>query len=575
MRPNDLSDEQFEDAVSQMLHRRAADIDDAAVVPIARKSAPSGPVRPVHAGRLVFAAAAIAVVVAGLVFWTNRSTQGAITVTEEPALPAIPEPSALAEQAPGLPAPSIVYSADGAVLFDFAADTELVEVPFDPDEPTLDGGTEGPFFMGAEVVGGTDDFRVELVRRLLMGCDAHADPGLAAQIAERGRPFFGPRSACGLQVGEVDAGQPLDPFGDGLRIFTTFDSAAQTAALAAIDSGLPDDPRGFGMTIVSVEPDSGAVRTLASQPGLDAFPLGLATALPGRQPGSAYKTVVVAAALDEGLLPDDQFDGRGPCTLPAPGQPSGEYTVENFGGSSGSINTMTGLTLSSSNCGALAISQVVGLEDVVDVGERLGLGQGDRTAGSLPLSIPLGTREQTPLSMAVMQATLTNAGVRHDPFVIERIETADGEVLYEHEPAGIVAVRPDAACRTIEILAANVRAGTGTAARQARVTAAGKTGTTEDFHDAWFVGSTSLLATAVWMGLPQTINVGSGEGSMRNVGGLASVTGGSYPAQAWGAFNSAYTDASGSAAPDFSECPTPTRGGRFYAVESMEVDGPG
>ena len=148
-------------------------------------------------------------------------------------------------------------------------------------------------------------------------------------------------------------------------------------------------------------------------------------------------------------------------------------------------------------------------------------------------SLPLGATEVRPLEVASAYATIANGGVRHEPFYIERIEDSQGNVLYEHTPQGNRAISDDTACLATEVLEQNVIRGTGTRAQVEDQPAGGKTGTTELFSDAWFVGFTPQLATAVWMGNPEA------RVEMTNVGGR-NVTGGSYPSQAWGQFMNAY-----------------------------------
>lgn len=338
----------------------------------------------------------------------------------------------------------------------------------------------------------------------------------------------------------------------GLRVYTTLDPEVQEMALAAQREILPEDDRGFTMAFASVEPRTGAVPALVGGPGFDKSRYNIATSRPGRQPGSSFKTFVLVAALETGYLPTDSFDGRGPCRFPDAFEPEGFYEVNNFGNSPGSVNTLSALTTSSSNCGYVGLGQVVGIENVIDVANRLGVTRELQNVKSLPL----GANEVPPIDMASAYATIANGGVRNDPYFIERIETSSGEVIYQHEQRSVRAIKPDIACWAMDILTTNVQAGTGTAARLAEHEAGGKTGTTEGFGDAWFVGSTTYLTTAVWMGHPDT-NITK----MRNVGGLGTVTGGSFPARAWGNFNERYH---GELAPrPFEPCESFTRGGRF------------
>jgi membrane peptidoglycan carboxypeptidase len=143
----------------------------------------------------------------------------------------------------------------------------------------------------------------------------------------------------------------------------------------------------------------------------------------------------------------------------------------------------------------------------------------------------LGSVDVTPLEMATAYATLANDGEYHEPYFIDRVEDRDGKVLYKAVNKGERAVSVHNARTTLQILTQVVQSGTGTAAQVPRWQVAGKTGSTDNEADAWFVGVTPKLATAVWMGAP------AGYGTpMRNVGPYPIVYGGTYPARIYGAF---------------------------------------
>ena len=150
-------------------------------------------------------------------------------------------------------------------------------------------------------------------------------------------------------------------------------------------------------------------------------------------------------------------------------------------------------------------------------------------------------------------AVLANGGIRNDPYVIERVLDRNGDELWAHEPDPQRVISEQSACLASQILKGNVESGTGTAARLSGREAAGKTGTAQSFGDAWFVGFTRQLATAVWMGNAEA------RVPMTSVGGR-NVTGGSYPAQIWGEFNEA--DHTLAPSEPLCEAPFPTRPGR-------------
>jgi len=338
----------------------------------------------------------------------------------------------------------------------------------------------------------------------------------------------------------------------GLRVFTTYDQTAQAKALQAQRDTLPDDDRGFTMAIASIEPATGAVKAIVGGPGFEeGSEYNIAVRLPGRQPGSSFKPFVLVAALEAGYSPADSVSGVGPCNFPDPFAEGGVYTVNNFAGSPGAVQSLLAQTLSSSNCGYVRLGRIVGIDKVVEVANALGV---SRKLDAVT-SLPLGVEEVPPLEMAQAYATIANGGIRNDPYFIERIEDAEGNIIYEHQQRGRRVIDANVACWATEVLEANVERGTGRAAQVPGQPAGGKTGTTEDFGDAWFVGFTPHLATAIWMGHPDTNQI-----KMRNVGEFTSVTGGSYPARAWGAFNIAYHE---DRTPiSFDEC-APYGGGQF------------
>ncbi len=351
-------------------------------------------------------------------------------------------------------------------------------------------------------------------------------------------------------------------FAGGLRIYTTLDPFAQQHAEQSVIDVIPDDVstpvldgRYFVGALAAVEPGTGAVRAMVGGPGFEEFSkFNLAThrgnPVPGRPTGSSFKTFVLAAAMEAGFVPDDIVNGGGPCRIPNPGGEPDPYEAENFEGSRGGSGSIRSITLRSSNCGFLRLGQIVGLSNVVDMARDLGL------AGDLQAfpSLPLGVFNVTPLEMASAYAALANDGVYLEPYLVDRVEDRFGNVVYEHSPSPRRAMSAQSARLVTSVLADNVESGTGTAAQLPGQVAAGKTGTAQDYGDAWFVGYTPYLSTAVWMGNPDE------RVEMRNVGGR-NVTGGSYPAMIWGQFNRGYHARLGYPPVPFAD-PEDTRRGR-------------
>jgi len=363
-------------------------------------------------------------------------------------------------------------------------------------------------------------------------------------------------------VGETQESRINALFRGGYRIFTTYDSSAQSEAENARDANVPVDfailpgntdeenETRFTMAVAAIEPATGAVRALVGGPRFEEAKFNLATQ-GDRQPGSSFKTFVLIAALEAGFVPNDTISGIGPCQFDNPGSVDPIYRVINFGNSGGSVDTLTNQVTRSSNCGFVRLGQAVGILNVIETANRLGLELDPEVDNNK--SLPLGATEVRPLEVASAYATIANGGVRHEPYYIDRIENAAGDILYQHQTQGTRVLGEDIACRASQVLEQNVIRGTGTRAQIPDQPAGGKTGTTENFSDAWFVGFTPQLATSVWMGNPQE------RVEMRGVGGI-NVTGGSFPSQAWGQFMTAYHEDLPSE--PFPECPD-TRPGRF------------
>lgn len=381
---------------------------------------------------------------------------------------------------------------------------------------------------------------IEEVRRQLLD-----DPRLGATHAERSEALFG----------------------GGLRVYTTYDPVAQAHADAAVAEFTPIDERNFALALASVEPGTGQVRALVGGPGFGDGPgeyeFNIATQK-GRPTGSSFKPFVLAAAMEKGFVPGDSINGIGTCEFANVGGFPDPYRANNFGGPGGSVKSLRAQTLSSSNCAYVRLGQIVGLSNVADTARALGI---TTDLSDLPISMPLGPKDVTPIDMATAYATFANDGLQVDPIFILRVEDRDGTILLENTPDPERAISAQSARLVTQILEANVRAGTGTRARLPEQTAAGKTGTAQDFNDAWFVGYTPHLATAIWIGNPDE------QIEMRNVDrgplGFGSVTGGSIPAMVWGQFNTAYH---ADLAPIPFEPPDGTRGGIRIRTDQEEDD---
>jgi penicillin-binding protein 1A len=297
-----------------------------------------------------------------------------------------------------------------------------------------------------------------------------------------------------------------------LVVRTTLDSAVQLAAERALEATLagPGIKSDVGQgAIVALSPD-GAVRAMVGGRNYADSQFNRATQA-RRQPGSAFKPFVYLAGLESGLNPDTRMVDK-PVTVD--GWSPKNY-VNNF---IGEVSLREALA-QSINTVAVQVSERAGRSNVIDVAARLGI------AGDIPRhpSIALGVAEVVPLNLAAAYVPFANGGQGVLPHGVERIDDGSGAVLYRRAGTGLgqVMSRAHAAAMT-GMLQATILEGTGRAAKLDRP-AAGKTGTSQDYRDAWFVGYTPDLVAAVWLGNDDAR-------PMRHV------TGGGLPARTWRQF---------------------------------------
>ncbi len=360
-----------------------------------------------------------------------------------------------------------------------------------------------------------------------------------------------------IPLGDDQAARYQLVYFGGLEIHTTFDPAAQAAALAARAEYLPDDERGFTVAVASVDTRTSAVRAMVGGPDfqLEAFNLttdGL------RQPGSSMKTFVLAALFEAGYTPRDTVRGDSPCEFKNPGGYPDPYEVK---GGGGGVQSIASATRASNNCAFVRLGQVVGNDKVVETATRLGITT--FVPEDAVLSLPLGSKEVHPMEIATAYAAMANDGIVNDAYYVQTIKDRDGNVIYEHRPDPRRAISTQSARLITETLVSNVVGGTGRAARlDGGHEAGGKTGTAQNYEDAWFVGFTTYITTAVWMGHPDE------KVPMRNVPGWGNMFGGKVPATIWGAYNNAYHA-------DLEPVPFPKPesygGGRYLKVDG-EID---
>ena len=308
----------------------------------------------------------------------------------------------------------------------------------------------------------------------------------------------------------------------GLKIHTTIDPALQEAGRAAINSTLPypDDP---SSAVVAIDPSNGYIKAMASSGNYEDRSFNLA-AQGHRQPGSAFKTFVLVTALRQGVDPDSTTYTSKPLDLIVPEY--GPWKVSTYDNTYGGRMDLVRATLRSDNSVYAQLDIDLGPKNVRETAEMMGIttqldGIPAEGLGGLRLGV-------SPLEMANAYATLASYGVRNEPIAITKVEFPDGKTDELGKPKRKRVFPEWVAYEATKILEMNVTSGTGTAA-QIGCDAAGKTGTTDNFNDAWFVGYTPRLSASVWVGYPNALI------EMRSVHGI-SVAGGTFPAQIWGSF---------------------------------------
>jgi penicillin-binding protein 1A len=295
-----------------------------------------------------------------------------------------------------------------------------------------------------------------------------------------------------------------------LIVETTIDPGLQAVAEAALADELAQKGAKFNVSqgaIVSMTPD-GAVRALVGGVDYSQSQFNRAVAAK-RQPGSAFKPFVYLTAIERGLTPDSIREDK-PIAVKG-------WRPENYHRDYRGPVTLTQALAHSMNTVSVRLTLEVGPREVVKTAHRLGI------ASKLEpnASIALGTSEVSLMELTGAYAVFANGGFAIAPHVIERVRTAAGKVLYVHpnEQFGrIVDPRPQAMMNTM--MRETVRSGTATHAEMPGWNPAGKTGTSQDFRDAWFIGYTAHLVTGVWLG--------NDDGSPTR-----RTTGGSLPVDIW------------------------------------------
>ena len=292
----------------------------------------------------------------------------------------------------------------------------------------------------------------------------------------------------------------------GLKVYTTIEPACQRAAEDAVNSfyeGMSDDE--LQSALVAVDVNTGYIKAMVGGRDYNNLQFNLATQAQ-RQPGSSFKAVTLAAALNEGMNPNIYLD----CSSPLQVTPT--WKVQNYGNSQYGTISLKRATELSSNTGYAQVATAIGYDKVAEMGKTLGIdvdlpGYASLTLGST--GIPVN-------QMAEAYATIASGGLHRDAIAITKICDRNDNVVYEHKDNPEQVIPKEVAVAETDVLE-GVLTNSGATGSQfyysyynANQPAAGKTGTTEDYRDLWFVGYTPQISCAVWTGYTseETVRIG-------------------------------------------------------------------
>jgi penicillin-binding protein 1A len=306
-------------------------------------------------------------------------------------------------------------------------------------------------------------------------------------------------------------------FKGGLNVYTTLSPTMQLAAEQSLRDGLKalegrtvkgrpgEHPEG---AIVTIEPNTGYVRAMVG--GYDFFRSEFNRAVQARrQPGSAFKPFIYIAALESGLTPATRVDDA-PVSY-AVGANGQSWKPENYDRKFRGSTTLQQALEESVNVVTVKIQERVGLSRTIQVARRFGIS----SPLDLNLSLALGTSDMTLIELTSAYGALANQGQWLPPTTIRYVTDPQGKLLEEHLPEPREAVSPETAFVITHMLKGVVERGTGQAAKALGRPVAAKTGTTNDYSNAWFIGYTPRLATGVWVGYDRPRSLGKDETGSR------------------------------------------------------------
>jgi penicillin-binding protein 1A len=315
----------------------------------------------------------------------------------------------------------------------------------------------------------------------------------------------------------------------GLKIYTTLDPDLQAMANDAVDSIVNPEAGDPSASLVSIEPETGAVRAMVGGSDFDQVKFNLATQA-HRQAGSSFKPFVYAEAVQEGISPETMYVSKH-LTIDM-GRNAKPYEVDNYDFIHRGPITLEKALADSDNTVFVQLALDLGLQKVVEMANELGI---DSEVDAYPSTAIGGLRVGvTPLEMASAYSTFANSGTHMEPYLVEKLTKDDkgkDTLLEEHRPFGEEVLSRDEAAVVTEALRGVTERGTASYYHDLEAEigrpSAGKTGTSNEFVDAWFIGFIPQLSTSVWVGYPNERR------SMVNINGLPEVNGENYPLDIW------------------------------------------
>ncbi|MBQ9021776.1 MAG: penicillin-binding protein [Eggerthellaceae bacterium] len=325
----------------------------------------------------------------------------------------------------------------------------------------------------------SDEYNAALAEPLGLNVSEHETQGIYAY------PYF----TSYVRQWLLDNYSESEVFKGGMRVTTTLDVGLQGIAENAARQKESEVDEDMECAMVVIDPSNGFVRALVGGKDYYADQFNLATQAT-RSPGSSFKTYTLVAAIENGINPATSVNCASPITID-------NWRVENYDGASYSTQAISSAFAISSNTGFARLSTLITPAKVAEMARRLGV--------ETPLmgyqSITLGAEAVTVKDMASAYATIASGGIRHDAVPVIKIEDVNGNTIFEPDTTGTRVISPEVANAAETVMEGVVNNGTGTEANPWNGTIiAGKTGTSEDWHDSYFVGITPQYSVAIWLG---------------------------------------------------------------------------